>query len=100
MLSATCAGSIQSSLGSGSRADTPTRTLTKQPLEISCELSLSEDLKHIKKALNQHARQETCSSQPQVTPDKFGDEILISLAYINVQNTSVFPPGVAQYVLI
>lgn len=81
-------------------ADTLTQTLPKQPLEKSCEMSLSEDLKHVKKALNQHARRETCSSQSQVTPDKFGDETLISLAYINVRNTSVFPPGVAQYGLI
>lgn len=31
-------------------------------------------------------------------PEKFGDKT-ISLAYINVQNTNVFPPGVAEYVL-
>lgn len=35
-----------------------------------------------------------------MTPDKFADETLISWAQINVQNTSVFPPGVAHYVLI
>lgn len=50
--------------------------------------------------MNLQARQEACPIQPQVSPDKFGNETLISLTCINVQNISVFPPGVAQYVLI
>lgn len=49
--------------------------------------------------MNLHARQEACPIHPQVRPDKFGDETLISLTCINVQNVSVLPPGVAQYVL-
>lgn len=50
--------------------------------------------------MNLHARQGACPIQPQVSPDKFGNETLISLMCINVQNISVFPAGMAQCVLI